>query len=192
MNGLFRHFTIGIAGLMVGGISAVAQPSINGSVAFIGGATLDGPMDTATAFTSFFGSSGSGTPTVLAGSQTGDYLAVPDNTPATFTLFTFNPPAPSVIPLWTLMVGAVSYSFDATSVVDAFQNSVFLDLQGTGVAHITGFADTVGTWSITDTGLGSVPVFTFGAGVQVVPEPSSIALLLVGASVFAFRAKAKR
>src|SRR5215831_7263708 len=77
-------------------LTAEAQSSINGSIAFIGGATLNGPISSATAFSSIFGPSGSGTPVVLAGYQTGAYTPIPDNTPTTyFNVFTFNPVQPT-------------------------------------------------------------------------------------------------
>jgi hypothetical protein len=58
------------------------------------------------------------------------------------------------------------------------QNADFLNMEGTGVAHVTGYADAQGTWSITLTGAG--PTFAFGEQTTIVPEPSSLALLLVG------------
>jgi hypothetical protein len=65
----------------------------------------------------------------------------------------FNPPAPSVIPLWTFDVGPVGdqivYSFDATSVTSSF-NAVLneWDIGGSGMAMVTGYSDTPGTWNV--------------------------------------------
>lgn len=171
-----------ILGLAVVGLwmSAQAQPGINGSISFVGGATLDGPLATATAFTGFTGPSGSGSPVVLGSSTTGDFAGVPGNTAATFSLFTFNPAPVSVNPLWSFNYGGKLYSFSIASITIDYQSATFLNISGTGMAHIDGFTDTLGSFSITDTRLGSAPVVTFGASFSVVPEPTSAALLLLG------------
>jgi hypothetical protein len=178
---------------------AKAQGYINGDISFTGGATLNGPMASATAFTTIFGPSGYPSQPVVQGwSQTGDYASVVTGTPVNFPVFTFSPSPVLSFVLWSFTFGGNTYSFqaDPTITID-FQSSKFLDIEGTGTASITGFTDTTGTWSIVDTGQGA-PVFTFGAATQVVappvPEPSAFALLvsfvpLIGA--FAYRAKAK-
>jgi hypothetical protein len=179
---------------------AKAQGYINGDISFVGGATLNGPMASATAFASIFGPTGSSSlPQVLGGSQTGDYASVATGTLTTFPVFTFNPSPGLSFPLWTFTFGGNTYSFQADPVITIdLQTSKFLDLSGTGTASITGFLNTTGDWSIVDTGLGSSPVFTFGASTDVaggsVPEPSVFALLVsfvpvIGA--FAYRAKPK-
>ncbi len=174
-----------VAALLLAGVSAQAQ-GISGTIQFSGGALLDNPdLGLATQFLSIYGPTGPGSsPGVIAATETGNYVGIANGTPAAFTPFTFSPAASSVIPLWTLTVGGNTYSFNATSVQVAFQNSDFLDIAGTGTAFITGMTPTTGTWSITDTGGdGSVPVFTFGAATQVgsviVPEPSTLAILSV-------------
>jgi hypothetical protein len=160
-------------------------PLINGSIQFSGGATLDtGNLATAAAFTSIFGPGGPGTmPVVLGGgTSTDDYAGVPDGTLVSFQTFGFATSSP-VVPLWSFTVGTTSYSFDASSEAIVYQDGNFLDIQGNGIAHITGFSDTAGTWEVTDTGVGNVPVFTFGAATDVsgnpVPEPATGALLLL-------------
>ena len=180
--------------LMISGFAAVQAQSITGSIQFVGGATLNGPIATATAYTAFFGPGGTGTlPQVLGGSQSGDYAGVPTGTLTTITPFSFNPSGAPVMPLWTFTVGATTYSFDATSITVDFQSSAFLNIEGTGVAHITGFSDTPGTWSFTDTGLGATPVFTFGGATTVVPEPSVTELAMMAAPLLGFAwAGAKR
>ncbi|HUA38492.1 MAG TPA: hypothetical protein VMA35_08895 [Candidatus Sulfopaludibacter sp.] len=159
---------------MVTGMAVHGQIYFNGSINFFGGATLNGSLDTATAFTSFTGPF-SGDPGVLPGA-TGDFASIPAYSPVTFSTFSFNPPA-SNFQLWTLTVGATTYTFDASSVQVDLQNSSFLNLSGTGTAIVTGYFDTPGNWTITDTG-GSSATFTFGASTTVgqVPEPSVLAM----------------
>lgn len=177
---------------------AKAQGYINGDISFVGGATLDAALGSATKFVTIFGPGGSGDPQVLGGSQTGDYGTVATGTQASFPPFTFIPSPIASFPLWSFTYGGNNYIFQADSITFVYQNSMFLDIAGTGTASITGFLDTTGTWSIVDTGQSSSPVFTFGAATQVtgppVPEPSALALLasflpVIGA--FAYRAKAK-
>jgi len=132
-------------------------------------------------------------------SQTGDYASVATGTMVTFPPFTFVPSPGSSFPLWSFSYGGINYSFQADPAITIdYQSSRFLDIEGTGTASISGGAyyPTAGTWSIVDTGLGSSPVFTFGADAEVagppVPEPSVFALLVsfvpvIGA--FAYRAK---
>ena len=178
--------------------SARAQGYINGDISFVGGATLDAALGSATKFTSIFGPGGAGLPQVLGGSQTGDYAGVAAGTQATFPVFTFIPSPGSSFPLWSFTFGGSSYSFQADSITFVYQNSMFLDIAGTGTASITGFTDTTGTWSIVDTGQSSSPVFTFGAATQVngppVPEPTAFALLasfIPVLAAFRYRTRAK-
>jgi len=190
-------FSLLLGLLAVSGSNAVGATYINGDIQFNGGATLDtGNLATATAFTAIFGPGGPLTqPQVLGGgSQTGAYAGVPDNTPVSFSTFSFASSS-SVTPLWSFSVGGTSYSFDATSVTVAHQDSYFLDITGTGTASITGYLDTSGVWEVTDSGAGGTPVFTFGAATDLsgnpAPEPSTTALLLVFLPVawVAFRAR---
>jgi hypothetical protein len=180
--------------LLVVGFSARTQAQIyipsGSSISFIGGATLNGPIASATGYSTIFSTS------VLPGSQTGAYASVPDSTSVTFNPFTFSPSPTSAFQLWTFSVGNTSYSFevDANSVSIAHQDATFLNITGTGEAQITGYTDTPGTWSLTDTGLGSAPVFTFGASTTVVPEPSAAMFLGLGAFlllIVTFRKKAR-
>jgi hypothetical protein len=132
---------------------------ITGSIQFVGTATMNASQ---TAFISFGNPIGGGLgPWVQGGSQTGGYAGIAGGTTAIWTPFTFNPPAASVTPLWMLTVGTTTYSFDATSMSVTHPNATTVNISGTGIAHITGFADTLGTWTVTATGSGVD--FTFGA-----------------------------
>jgi hypothetical protein len=190
-------FSLLLGLLAVGSSNVVGATYITGDIQFNGGATLNtGDLATATAFTSIFGPGGpSFMPQVLGGgTQTGDFAGVPDATLVDFKTFSF-PTSTPIISLWSFMVGGTAYSFDATSVSVTYQDSNFLDIVGTGTAHITGFLDTSGTWEVTDVGGGSAPVFTFGAATDVAggstPEPTASALLLMflPAAWVAFRAR---
>jgi hypothetical protein len=166
----FTHIGVGLL-LALGANLARATP-INGSINFDGTATVDtGNLATATAFTSIANAF------VDPGTQTGSYSAVPNFTAATFNAFSFS--ASSVTPLWTFTVGGITYSFSATSIsVMTPRTSSFLNLSGTGIASITGFTDTAGTFTVTDTGNG--PTFTFGQGTIVagVPDSGTTAMLI--------------
>ena len=183
MKKQLRQLGVGIASLMFAAFTAQGAVYISGSISFIGGATLNGPLESATAFESFFGPTGPGSdPTVNFGA-TGTYGAIAAGTAATFTPFTFSPGLIPEDSLWSFTVGGTTYSFEVTSAVITFQNNKFLNIEGAGIGHVTGYDPTPGTWSIVDTGFPGSPVFTFGAA-TVVPEPSTAALLLGGSFVF--------
>lgn len=148
----------GLALLPVLAASVQAIP-IGGTIQFVGTATMNASQ---TAFVSFGDPIGGGLgPWVQAGSQTGNYAGVAAGTTAIWTPFTFNPPAASVTPLWMFTIGTTTYSFDATSMTVTHPNATTVNISGSGIAHITGFADTIGTWTVTATGSGVD--FTFGA-----------------------------
>ena len=117
---------------------------ISGSIAFNGSATFDStPISGATSFISL-------SPAFVAAfEQTGDYSAIPNFTSVAFTPFTFNSPTAPVVPLWTLTIGSVTYSFDATTMTSTYDavHDVW-DIGGSGVARIAGFDDTTGTWNL--------------------------------------------
>jgi hypothetical protein len=130
---------------------------ITGSIGFGASGVTINSTELATA-TSFAVAS----PIVEVRSQ--DYLAVPEFTPVTFNGFVFNPPVPSVTPLWTFDVGAVVYSFDATSVSSSFNHVLDeWDIGGSGMAMVTGYSDTVGTWNVNLSQSGASFVFDSSA-----------------------------
>jgi len=185
-NKLLKYLMTGIVGLIVAGLNLTAQalPPIQGSISFVGGADLNGSLATATAFINYFGPAG-GDPVVLANTTTGNYTPVPAGTPAAFATFAFDGSQSLPTPLWSFIVGPTAYSFQLTSISIFSQSSNFLDIKGNGIAHIDGFSDTSGTWEITDTGSGAGPAFTFGAGINVVPEPATVGCFLLGLGVLA-------
>ncbi len=136
---------LGVVGLTIVGLNSGAQVGplpIEGSISFYGTPTPNGSgsLATATAITSFTHV------TVLAGQESGVFTNVPGGAAATWTPFTFSPPAAFVIPLWALTNNGVICSFDSSSMTLTSQGPTVLSIQGTGIAHITGFADTPGTW----------------------------------------------
>lgn len=146
--------------------NAAAIP-FGGDVSFSGTTVADNPNFTlATRFLSFSN--------VTVGSVDGIYSTVPIGTSATFTPFTFRLATVPVIPLWIFTIGATTYSLDATSMSVVFSNAGVIDIEGTGMAHITGFTDSPGSWSVTANNAGST--FTFSSS-NAVPEPSVLLLL---------------
>lgn len=185
------RLAVGTVALAFGVFAATTQAApliaAGSQISFVGGASLNGPISTATAFTDIFGPGGIGSdPMVLAGTQTGDYASVPNGTTAAFQVFTFDPvpTAPTPLSLWSFSAGATDYSFqiDAASMTVtkvSAAGAAFLVINGTGTAMISGYAPTPAKWSIGSTGAGAVPVLTFGAGgITLVPEPSAVAMLL--------------
>lgn len=153
------------------------------SIDFSGNATLNGPLLTATAFTTISGLQGFVNPAEpVVQNPTGSYGAVPPGTSVAFNPFTFGPGNITTnFTLWSFSVGPDTYSFNISSISTAFQTPVFLDVGGNGTAIIDGVSAPA-TWSIVDTSQGSAPVVTFSASFTTstpVPEPSSFALMAV-------------
>jgi hypothetical protein len=157
---------------------------ITGSINFDGVASTNtGNLGSATAYTAI-------TMTSTVPGATGDYAGVPIFLPVSFTPFAFS--APSVAPLWVFDSGGSTYAFVATTIDVAFQDSLFLNVHGFGLAYISSITGTPynpldtsgwtpGVWSITDTSVGSGPVFTFGSDALetgAVPDRGATAMLI--------------
>jgi hypothetical protein len=116
--------------------------------------------------------------------ETGVYSSAPILSAITFNGFQFNPPAASVDPLWTFTVGTTSYSFDATSVTSSFNTTLDeWDIGGNGIAQVTGYDATPGTWNVNLSQSGASIVFdssSAGAPVTTVPDGGSSLILLGG------------
>jgi hypothetical protein len=121
----------------------------------------------------------------------GDFGGTTGVSPVTFTDFTFSGSGNSatlvggsVIPLWTFTSGANTYSFDLHQLISAtFTGGAnnALDMSGEGIAHITGFQDTLAMFSLHADG----HVFTFdvlhagsSASGEAVPDAGSAVSLL--------------
>ncbi len=157
--------------------TAQAVP-INGDISFTGAYTIDNTSDlsAATAFLSFSGV------TVTTGEATGAYAGT-DGTSVTFQPFAIADAG--VTPLWTFTIGAVTFSFDATTITKPFANTNNLVVEGVGVAHITGFDDTPGFWSITANK--AETSFSFSSSASTVPEPAAIGVAALGLATLLVR-----
>lgn len=163
--------------------TAVHATYISGSIEF-GHASIAIPgtsLATADGISGYTGFMGPGSPPlVVAGSQTGNYTAVPNGTEVQWSPFSFGD---NSFLLWKLTTpGGDVFSFKASSVLIVHQTDTFLDITGEGMASITGFDDTPGIWTITINKEGSQ--FTFGASTTVpqVPDAGNTVWLL-GASM---------
>jgi hypothetical protein len=102
------------------------------------------------------------------------------------------------VPVLSFDFGGRAYSFDITSVTIVSQTSTTLDLTGKGIAAITGFQDTLGTWTLTDAAEDATHTFNFSATVPtaapatLLPEPDPALLMLIGAGSFGLARCARR
>ncbi|HLP75592.1 MAG TPA: hypothetical protein VK327_01630 [Candidatus Paceibacterota bacterium] len=175
MNKKISLMTVLAIASVVGLLPMQAAP-ITGGIVFTGGfAEVDtGDLSTAKAFTSLSGGQ------VLFG--TGSYSSASGN--VAWSGFTFLPSlSPNPVTLWSFTDPntLISYSFSATSITLVHQDPGFLNVMGTGVAHISGgntsFEDAIGSWTVTSTGERSI--FAFGSAAQVpVPDGGMTAALL--------------
>jgi hypothetical protein len=159
---------------------------INGSIAFgAAGVVVNNP--TLADATSFYVDG----PVVLGGPSVentayvgeipqGSYSSVPLDTLVTFTSFTFTSPA-AVMPLWTFTQDGLTYSFDATSVAADWNASRDeWDIGGNGIAMISGFTPTAGTWTVNLSQTGSS--FAFDATSGAASSPVTAAAVPDGGS----------
>ncbi len=99
---------------------------------------------------------------------------------ATFNQLDFNPANTPVTPLWSVVAGAITYSFDLLDVSLDFQDADQINLSGTGIVMANGFDDTPGAWTFS--GQQGNIFFTFSSITiaENVAEPSTILLLGIG------------
>ena len=165
-----KFLAVAVASLMCGVLTTAQAAFISGSITFTGGAELNDALGSATAFSSFSGVS------VLNG--VGDYATLIGES-ADFTAFTFDPAPASPFTLWTLKAG--QYTFTATGITDYSQTPTFLQIAGTGYAHVDGKDNTPGIWTILQTG-GQGHTIQFGSDAQVpVPDGGMTVIMLSAA-----------
>jgi hypothetical protein len=152
-----------------------AQGTITGSIGFgsQGTAITGTDLGSATSFTPI-------DPFITG--ETGSYSGV---TPSLGTLlfpgFNLNPPPASVQTLWSFQADGLTYSYDATTVIATFNNSLNeWDIGGDGIASISGYTSTAGTWNINLSQSGASVVFDSSAAIMPTPEGSTLALMTAG------------
>jgi hypothetical protein len=160
------------------GINSAKATLISGTISFDGVASTNtNDLANATSFTGYNLVAG-GPAGVFDAGGTGTYALIPAFTDGSYSNFTFasSPNVAvgptSVIPLWTISAGGVTFSFDATAVTSVSQGQSFLNITGLGTAttNLLGYTDTPGSFTITDTTSGTV--ITFGSTVTT-PLPDS-------------------
>lgn len=211
-----KSLAVGLVAILAFGLTAQAQsfkrPTIftgvfTGSINFVGNATLNAPLGSASGFTSISG--------FISGGQTGGFSIAPDYTPVTFTPFTFNPGPLAPFPLLNFTVIPFiqptfgdnrKYSFEVTSISpSSSQTGSALNLVGSGYileSDYSIFADFLSyspaTWSLNVLGVSETGrnMVTYEASINSVPEPGAFSLLLVaglllGGWMFVRRAQPK-
>jgi hypothetical protein len=142
--------------------------------------------------------------TVNFGTDT--YSTILNGTSATFNDIVFTGSGTSssltgpVIPAWLVVSGANNFSFDLTNLFSTSMGVAFgvhsFTINGSGVAHATGFDDTNAVFSLQGTGSGSVTFTIFQASTTAIPGVpdggSAVALLGLGlVAVEALRRKVR-
>jgi hypothetical protein len=174
-----------VCAAVLAGTSALAIPvtEFSGSITFSAtGVTTDNPILQDDTKFSLAG--------VTTATTTGTYSTLGVNDEAvSFTGFTFTGPgaAATVIPLWTFDVGQTVFGFDATSVTAQWVNTVGSSgewiISGTGMASISGYTDTPGTWTVnlSDSGNLAVAFDATADASPTVPDGGTTVTLLGGA-----------
>lgn len=142
---------------------------ISGGISLAGGYNVNtGNLNTATAFTNFFGN--------FVTTTSGSFAIVAPGTPVTVNPFSFNPFGGSVTPLWSTAAGPAA-SFNLTTLSSVSQpGDNTLDLKGLGTLQLAGYDATPGMWVFTANQAGGT--FSWSSSNASVPEGGTTAALL--------------
>lgn len=161
---------------MIGAIAFNAEAiQIDGAISFSGTSVQDvSDLSVATTLYDFTdvvvsttGGAGSYTPALI-------------NQPVDFSDIVFRPTTGPIDDLWKFDAFGKTYSFDVTEYDVTYSSDTTLVLEGSGIAHITGFEDTFGTWSLTANAAAGTSSFSASTMAAPVPEPATMVLLGVG------------
>jgi hypothetical protein len=163
--------------LLAGGLFLCEQAQavpITGAIIFSGSATASGP---------------SGPPDTIhfvdpwhSLPGTGSYTPVSMGTNTIFNDFTFigDGAAATLVgtdsPIWTITIGATTYSFDLLTLTDGHVDSGSMSFTGTGIAHITGFDDTPASFGLEGSGTGFDFILS-SSTTATIPEGGNTAVL---------------
>jgi hypothetical protein len=161
--------------LLIAGMAsnAAALQLIQGGLSFGGGYSLPTAktLGNTTSFDSFIN------PKVVGGGSF-DFSALTDGMAISMSGFGWSPFINNTT-LWSKTIGTTVYSFNMTSLVIDTQSDDNLTIEGTGIAKITGFTDTAGTWVLTANTKNQTFSFSGSSGVNV-PEPLTLILFGTG------------
>ncbi len=155
--------------------SAAQAGYINGTIGFVGSATLNNSnIALATAVNSWSGAAAGGLPGAGA-PITGDFIGILVGAPVTFgSPWTFSSPK---VGLWA--VNGFTFDIGSSLVsVGVLGGQTFLNVSGTGLIKKAGFTDTPGVFSFTAQTPGVASVFTFSASGNAVPDGGATVALL--------------
>jgi hypothetical protein len=169
-----------ILAILAGGLLLCHQTQaapISGAIQFFGSATASGP---------------SGPPDTIhfinpwhTLATTGSYTGILTGTDTTFNDFTFIGDGAAATltgpdsPIWTLTVGATTYSFDLLALTNGHVEAGAMAFSGVGIAHITGFDATPASFALQGAGTGFDFILS-SSTTATIPEGSTTVLLVLG------------
>jgi hypothetical protein len=171
-----------ILAMLAGGLLLCQQTQgqgITGAIEFFGSSTASGASGTGLTTTISF------TNPWHTLATTGSYNGVLTGTDTTFNGFSFMNDGTAAtllvpdVPIWTFNFGGNTYSFDLNALTSGHVEPGAMAFTGTGIAHITGFADSSASFALQAAGNGFD--FTLSSSTtSTVPEGSTTVLLVLG------------